>query len=237
MNIYGLTVCVDYADLLARGIARWRDGMERLVVVTSTADKATQELCFNYRVETHVTDIFYANGAKFNKGAALSEAVIAKGYRNDARWLCTFDADIVPPLGWKAEVERATPSPGKLYGARRYWMPEDAKELKVDYSRRMPQGWVLGFFSLFHTEDLCLPKGPLFDVHWPHAGNYDTTFCRLWPENLTSILPINMIHLGEERQNWCGRHKKADLQAVLAERKKMEDWNRERMANPPKVDG
>lgn len=238
MKIYGLTVCVDYVDLLAKGVLRWRDGFDRLVVITSSKDKATQILCKANGIETHVTDIFYANGAAFNKGAAMSEAVITKGYRQDAAWLCTVDSDIVPPGDWRRQVERVGLLPGKLYGAWRYWVAEQtsAAALAVDYSRRMPQAWVLGFFALFHNKDPMLPNGPLFDTHWPHAGNYDTTFCRRWPVTRQVLLDIPMIHLGEERQNWCGRHQKQELKAVLSRRRRgIEDWEQERMANPPKV--
>lgn len=239
MNIRGTTVCVDYADLLARSLKLWHTGLDRLIVITSTADTATQKLCRKHNVETHVTDIFYANGAHFNKGAALSECAAASGIRDSADWILTFDADIVPPDDWRAAVERSMPVPSMLYGTRRFWQPETAEHLVVDQTKKMPQSWVLGFFMLFHANDPHLPAGSLFDLHWPHAGNFDTIFCRRWPKQNQVILPIKMIHLGDERKNWCGRaaSKRPTLTNILAERHGHEDWQREKMANPPQLEG
>lgn len=235
MNLRGITVSVNYADLLERSLERWHIGLDRLVVVTSSADEATQQLCCRYNVETHVTDIFYANEARFNKGAALSEAILAKGLRDGADWLLGFDADIVPPEDWRVQVERRKPEPSKLYGAYRYWQPETQPKLIVDYTKRMPQSWVLGFFTLFHANDSCLPglNEPLFDVCWPHAGCFDTLFARRWEKQNQVILPIPMVHLGEERQNWCGRGDPGALRAILNQRRGHEDWEKERMTNPP----
>lgn len=239
MNLRGICVCVNYSDLLARSLGHWHTGLDRLVIVTAPADHATRDLCAHHNVETHVTDIFYANGARFNKGAALSEAVHAKEFRRHADWLMTFDADIVPPVTWRIDLEKAQLQRGSLYGARRYWVPENSQLLLVDPAHKMPQSWVIGFFSVFHSSDPRLPTGPLFDLHWPHGGIYDTTFARRWPMPDHKILPIPMIHLGEERTNWMGRDDKAraDLREVLSKRRGYEDWEKERMKNPPKIKG
>jgi len=236
MSLRGITVCVNYSDLLARSIEAWHVGLDRLIVVTSSADKKTQELCKFHNVEMHITDIFYENGASFNKGAALSEAIIVKKLREEhADWILVFDADIVPPTDWRDQLSQYQLTPGVLYGAFRYWVHETGR-LVVNKYRRMPQGWVLGFFTMFHSSDQHLPKSlmePVFDICWPHAGNYDTIFCRLWERKDQIILPIPMIHLGEERQNWMGRDKKEDLKATLSLRKSHEDWMREKMPQPP----
>lgn len=234
MSLRGIVVCVGYADLFARSIECWHTGLDRLVVVTAPKDTATQVLCERLGVEHHVTDIFYANGAQFNKFAALSEAAIKTRWREDADWLLSFDADIVPPLHWRDSLSEMVLTPGNLYGAYRYWQAEDASPLIVDMKRKMPQSWVLGFFSMFYATDSALPpSGPLWDLHWPHSGNGDTVFSRRWPRERHHILPIPMIHLGEERMHWCGRGKEDELKAILAKRHGHEDWEREKMANPP----
>lgn len=236
MKIFGVVVCVNYADLLARGIERWRDGLERLVVVTASHDTMTQELCGRHGVECFVTDIFYYGGAKFNKGAALSEAIHKTGLRGD-HWILTFDADIVPPKDWRAQVECFAPQKGHLYGALRYQQPENAKELRVVPTARMPQSWVIGFFMLFHSQDPIVGDGPVFDLCWPHAGNYDTIFCRKWPTGSHILMPLDTIHLGNERENWVGRGKADELNAMLLRRNGHEGWESERMANPPSIEG
>lgn len=235
MNLRGLVVCVNYVDLLSRSLDLWHTGLDRLIVVTSPNDEATRLLCDRFNVETHITDIFYVNGAKFNKGAALSEAIVKTGLRNDADWLMTFDADIVPPENWRVHVERSNPIPGKLYGAYRYWQPENASPLQLDMTKRMPQSWVLGFFTMFHNTDRNVGN-PVFDLHWPHAGSYDTEFTNRWSKTDQIILKnVPMIHQGEERMNWCGRGHPELLRVILEERRRRGgSWTHERI-QPPRL--
>lgn len=232
MRITGLCCCVNYPDLLAKSLERWQIGIERLIIVTSHADHATQRLCQHYNVDFHATDVFYQNGAKFNKGAALAETVFVKRMRENADWLLTFDSDIVPPMDWRSQVESGGLRRGKLYGAYRYQQPEHAVNPMVDFTRQMRQGWVLGFFSMFHAADPRLPKmtDPLFDICWPHAGNYDTAFTNRWGRHDQVILPVPMIHLGEERSHWAGRGKGHELhREFFSRRRSIEDWKHERM--------
>lgn len=237
MNLKAITVCVNYADLLAKSLERWHTQTDRLVVVTAPKDHATRVLCDKHNVETFVTDLFYANGARFNKGAALSQAAITTGLRRYGEWMLTFDSDIIPPPDWRKRLNESKLVPGILYGAYRYWQPENVRQPVVDLAKKMPQSWVIGFFSLFHVRDPRLPVGPLFDCHWPHAGNYDTTFARRWPPDRQRILnELPMIHLGEERSNWAGRGNKLELQSeFLVRRSGHEDWKGEAMDNPPAV--
>lgn len=254
MNIRGIVVCVDYADLLQRSLERWLRGAD-VLIVTKESDRRTRALFEKYRyrrdlhrLDIHFTDIFHAKGAVFNKGAAMSEAAIVHGWREGADWLMTFDADTVPPEHWWQALDGGAYQgngntairlrPGLLYGARRYYSPEDVKELIPDYNQRMPQSWVIGFFTLFHASDPHLPSvdEPVFDLCWPHAGNYDTIFCRRWPKSKQVILDLPMIHLGRERQHWCGRGDRQRLRDMfLDQRRGHEDWDRERLAEPPEI--
>lgn len=236
MRLTGICVSVGYADLLAKSIERWHLGLDRLVIVTSNADTATQDLCRHHNIDFHATDVFYANGAKFNKGAGLSEACFVKRIREHADWLLTFDSDIVPPIDWRSQLEASRLQKGRLYGTYRYQQPENEANPMVDYRRQMRQGWVLGFFSLFHSSDPRLPRmdEPLFDICWPHAGNYDTAFTNRWGRHDQTILPIAMIHLGEERAHWTGRGKAGELhREFFAKRRGIEQWDHEKMTVPP----
>lgn len=235
MKIQGICVSVDYADLLQRSIDRWHIGLDRLIVVTSPKDIDTQRLCNHYNVQTHITDIFYANGAAFNKFAALSEAVDRFSYRSSIGWRLVFDADIVPPPDWRDQLEKAELKEGNLYGAYRHMLAENVEPLEVGDAKRMPQSWVLGFFMLFHTRDRHLPSNPLFDVAFPHAGCSDTLFARRWPYENQWLFDLGLIHLGEERQNWMGRHRRDEMRELLQRRASHEDWEHERMVNPPEL--
>lgn len=251
-HLCGMTVCVTYSDLLSRSIQRWASGLDRLVVVTSTADTATQALAGRAGVELYTTDVFYANGAKFNKGAAILEASREAGFRVDGDWLLLFDADIVPSVNWRAELDALAPVPGNLYGAKRWQLAED-QPIPAGDARPgppMPQGWVIGFFSLFHaTDPLAFPADrPWIDPWWPHAGSYDTHFSNRWtrrtpwdrpwiPGEPTTghqiVLPLTTYHLGEERTHWHGRGNVADMKAMLEARKRHGGrWEHERIESP-----
>ena len=235
----GIAVCVGYADLLAHSLSLWHQGLDRLIIISDTKDKPTQDLCAKHNVQTHVTEIFYRNDARFNKGAAMAECAARFNLRQETDWFLTFDADMVPPRNWRDILESANLKCGTLYGAWRYQNPENVQTPVLITRRRMPQHWVIGFFTLFHTQDPHLPASqePLFDLHWPHAGNYDTAFTNRWPRHEQVILQnLPLIHLGEERANWLGRGKKAELhKRVFAKRPHITQFSHERMANPPQL--
>lgn len=238
MKIKGLCVCVNYTDLLTVSLDRWDTGLDDLLIVTSPADKATLSLCRSCRVPYYQTNVFYANGARFNKGAALSEAVIATDLRKWGEWLLLFDADIVPPADWRHTVDRCNPQPGRLYGAWRWENPEGTKLEDINWrnGRMIPQSWVIGYFCLFHLSDPRVPADPMFECHWTHAGNYDTSFSWLWPRGpagLQEFLPIRTVHLGLQRENWLGRGRRDELVAMLGARQHFHDVDRERVTPPP----
>lgn len=209
MILRGITVSVNYADLLALSLDRWVAGLDELLVVTSTADKQTQELCRKAGVYYFATDIFYANDAKFNKGAALSQAIkktrLFESSVFEDNWFCIFDADIVPPIDWREQVNRADLQAGNLYGAERYYTLDKTK-LTPDPAHLLTRyEWiVLGYFMIGNVLDPRLPDPP-FELCWPHAGYVDSVFASNWPRDKQILLPIQLTHLGLQEENWLGR--------------------------------
>ncbi len=93
--VRAITVCVEYADLLAL-TAPWNQFFyDELTVVTSRDDDATANLCERLSqmlpIRCHRTDVFYARKAKFNKYAALEEGLDVMGRSG---WILVIDADI-----------------------------------------------------------------------------------------------------------------------------------------------
>lgn len=241
MNIRAIVPCVDYSDLLSQSIKIWQETVDELLIVSSPHDQQTIQLYESVRndhTNLYLTSIWYENGAAWNKGAGLSEAVLKTGFRNGAEWIVSFDADIIPPSRWRWLVETTELDEQAIYGATRHYhpAPEDVSP-KLVPGEKMPQSFVIGFFNLFHNHSpyIPLPSAPLWDLCWPHAGNVDTLFMRRFPTDKRHILPIEMTHIGEERKNWCGRFNRQGLKEVLDQRSGWEDWERERMPNPPKI--
>lgn len=207
MKISALTVSVNYADLLEKSLERWLGGCERLLVVTAAADEATQQLCRKWKVETYITEAFYRDGAAFNKGLAISEAVERCHWLED--WQLLFDADIIPPWDWRLIVEAARPQPGTIYGA--------VRQLESG-ERFSDRAEIPGYFQLFHASDRNAQRRPLLDVTWKHAGGMDSEFHQRWLPNQKRWLDMTLIHQGEPGMNWHGRGNYEATARMLMER-------------------
>lgn len=233
MKIHGLVVCVNYSDFLAVGIERWMTGLSSLAVVTDTKDTETAELAQKFGACVAETDLFYADGAIFNKGRAMEWARRRTMMWED--WILFFDADVVPPTDWKARTEQARPRPGFLYSAWRHQC--DSPERVDDPNLPKIHGDVIGvgFFQLFHTSDPAVRHAsdePLIDTWWLHGGNYDSRFMHRWPGHKRVALPFHMAHLGE-RDNWWGRGNKEAFTQMQAERQRRGGWQHERIPATP----
>lgn len=230
--IHGLTVCVDYAEELAVGLPRWLAGLASLTVITVHRDRATIDLVQGL-ANLVITDVFYRDGAAFNKGRALEEAradLMARTSRGDPPWILLFDADVVPPADWGDRLEGRL-EPGTLYGCHRF--PASAGALEDRGQPHCP-GDVpgVGYFQLFHQWDpVVVGVEPLIDVHWIHAGNYDNRLMDRWrlAKRPIRAVPFRVAHLGP-RENWFGRGRREDFLAMQAERRKRGGrWDHERI--------
>lgn len=215
MRIHGLTVCVNYADLLDRGLDAWLAGLDSLLVVTAPGDSATLRLCEHRWVRPHVTEAFYAAGACFDKAGAMQEAVERSLPWKD--WVLFFDSDIVPPRDWLAQVQAPWPECGHLYGAERW---QDGA--------RYPDRELGGFFHLFHADDPAVQSRPLLG-RWHNASGYDSAFEQRWPLHRRIRLPLRVEHLGAPGSNWCGRDNAPGMEAMWAERRRRGGWRHERI--------
>lgn len=218
MHITAMTVCVDYAHHLERSLERWKQIADKLLVVTAERDTATRALCESHGVATHCTDLFWANGAKFNKGRGIADAY----YRNLSPvpdWMLFFDADIVPPEGCRAYIEANVKRPEWLYGCYR---TNEAGLLFGDPD-------IAGYFHLAHISSPHMQVKPIVDTHWAHAGNYDSTFQDRWSKAERVRLDMRVIHLGDEPgANWMGVGNKHLVDAMHRERRRRRGrWDHE----------
>jgi hypothetical protein len=115
----------------------------------------------------------------------------------------------VLPTGAAAICAREAVRTDYLYGAIRHIAAAPAEWATVgaawDLSRLRryaPRpGEIIGCFQLFNAGAVARPW---FDETWQHAGGYDTVFQDCFGGR-KAVLPLNVVHLGEERQNWHGR--------------------------------
>lgn len=196
-----ITVCVDYWDYLAVTIPKNFHHFHKMLVVTSSADFQTQKLCSDLGVSCYVTDAFYRHGALFNKWAALEEGLNVLRNSSDLEWLCILDADIV----WPEKIYAPDLEIGNLYGPKRRM----ASHLLPENEWGTVPLWNLpdfsGFTQIFHVDDPHLPDPPWHQTNWKHAGGADTFFQELWPSQNKIRLPFEVLHIGPNGTNWCGR--------------------------------
>lgn len=220
MDIVGWTVCVGYSQELQACIEQQLEGLSKLVVVTTPDDHHTRDLCASYPGHVHrfATDVFYRNGAHFNKGLALDTATEQLGIGPD--WNLLIDADIQPLKGWRAALEAQDLGSGNVYGMRRA-----QKKLP---QIMLPDQQPAGYWMLWHCDDEHTAEKPLF-TSWQHAGCFDSVFVERWPKRMQRWLDGYVFHLGEPGKNWCGVGRQDLMTEVMRERAKRGGWQHERV--------
>lgn len=198
----GIVVCVGYDDLLALTLPKNARHMTEIVVVTTPEDMKTRAVIADIpNARPFLTDAFYRDGAKFNKGAAIEEGFDALGRDG---WILIHDADTMLPNS----VPFDNLDPAKLYGARRRMLDEPARYSDSLDWRKLPlssQGGWPGYFQLFHGSCPVIKQRPWYDVTYEHAGMSDNYFQLRWPVKQKEWLQLEVLHLGPRDRNWYGR--------------------------------
>lgn len=197
--IRAITVCVDYWDFLSITLPLNRKHFAEVLVVTSSKDINTQDLCKELNVPFFVTDSFYSHGAMFNKWLALEEGLDHFGREG---WLCIMDADIL----WPETISMPPLEIGKLYGPRRRMSPHLLPESQWKSCPIWNNGDFSGYTQIFSGDDpLLLNRHPWHELNWTHAGGADTFFQAKWEKENKIRLDWEVLHIGAAGTNWCGR--------------------------------
>lgn len=200
-----IIVSVDYADILAVTLPYNRHHFDAVTVVTTAAD--TQTIAIAEAADCHIvtTELFYAGGAAFNKYAALEYALDQAGRQG---WLCLLDADILfpkvlPQSAWVC---------GNIYSPKRRMQPNIAAPILPEwewagfaYGEPKNNHLFAGYTQIFHAEDPVLSGRPWHKTHYDNASDGDTDFSRKWAKNKKIRPAFDVLHLGLDTTNWCGR--------------------------------
>lgn len=233
MKPIAISVCVNYSDFLCWTIPMNKHLFERWIIVTSKEDKATQELAKFYGLDFVATDIFYKDGATFNKAAGINEAL--SKVRVDGQWILFLDSDIVLPPQTKRVFEELKFDPSAMYGIDRLDCTGFSQWVKFMNNPKMyADNWLLtsmgielgarivhlygqvgdkgkfggykplGFFQLVNTSSFF--KYPEDSTTADHT---DIQFANLYPREKRILIPeIFGVHLASEKgwgNNWNGR--------------------------------
>jgi hypothetical protein len=163
-----VVACVNHAHFLRETLPINKRKVERVVVVTTPTDYETQKVCIDNDVDCIKTDLFYKDGAHFNRGLALNEAF---NNLKDPSWVLHLDSDIVLPRGYEEILNPKNKNLklNTLYGARRVEISDREeylallKEFALFYAPRpvgelidKPEEVCCGFFQLFNINSECL---------------------------------------------------------------------------------
>jgi hypothetical protein len=232
MKLEGVIVCVNYSDFLAYTLPLNKLAFDKLVVVTSTKDRATQRLCEYHHVMCVQTDVFYENGASFNKAKGINFGL---SFLDKDGWVLHLDGDMVLPPQFRRTLEPLDLDPTYVYGVDRVmcrnfeqWhefmlRPNLTQQNGIYIHPTVPGmpvgtriarygtagGYVpIGFFQLWNVKASGIDFYP--NEH-TDAGRSDMLFTEQWPRNKRGFIPeIITIHLESEQLgsmgvNWKGR--------------------------------
>lgn len=237
--VEAVIICVNYADFLAWTLPFNRNQFSNLVIVTTPEDKATQKLCTHYHVQCVMTDVFTANGRKFNKGAGINKGLEKL---NRSGWLVQLDADILLPPRAKEFMGRALVDPTSIYGCDRFDLHSfddlvkhiSTPELQLVSDTYITDHPTFGRGARLMNEDGYVPIGFFQAWHpnisgikqYPHEPNHtydgsdhgDVTFARQWPRKSRRFIPeFSVYHLMSEKTscNWDGRKSKLFTPVIM----------------------
>ena len=220
MRIRPIIACVDYSDFLRLTLPHNLRVLGDALVVTSPADKSTQQLCETHSVRCLPTDCWRRGGARFNKARALDLALDAWELAPDD-WALALDADMLLPADLRAHLDGLDPAGLYTVWRRMCREPHDWRSLcrngrvdrlpldfapvldgKVHAHRPTPNAAGLhGYFQLWNAGSLFQRFGS-----FPTAAEYDVHFALQWPDRDRHFLhQVEAVHLGEEHRNWNGR--------------------------------
>lgn len=202
----GITVSSGYGDLLRITLPLNMRFLDECVVVTSSGDKETQDICAAIpNVRMHITDDFWSFGARFNKGLCVEQSFDVLGRHG---WIAIWDADIIFPEEFVEHMDVSKLEIGKLYGMPRRILL-DPKQWHPGYNwgrtHRTVDRDIPGYLQCFHADDPHITQLPWYDVTFAHAGGGDGYFASRWPRECKVKFDTNVLHLGPRDANWFGR--------------------------------
>jgi hypothetical protein len=234
-GLRAIMVSVDYTDLLAVTLPYNRHHFDEVWIVTSCADYDNVLPVAEANEATLLgTDLFYTNGARFNKWAALEWGLDQMGREG---WIGLIDADVAWPRSAVVETRDnhilwGNPSqPDRFICQTPGYLCSPLRRMCTDLDsvsspcRNQSRGFILppesmwgrfpihrnvnewaGYSQVFHASDPSLPKTPPWhETNWIHAGGADSFFQNRWPKEKKIRPPFEVLHLGPAGENWFGR--------------------------------
>jgi hypothetical protein len=230
-HLAAVVVCDQYSDFLRITLPANKHIFDRIVVVTSYEDKATQRICEYNHVEVVRTDKTESRKGHFCKGAAINDGLRHVYGQMEVNWMVHLDGDIVLPPQTRILLERMRLNQEMIYGIDRFnvkgceawdrfnevprlqhecdaYIHLDAFPMGTRIMSASAGGYIpIGFFQMWSP---AISGIDLYPEGHTDAGREDMLFAKLWPRSRRHLLPeIVGYHLESEdasmSSNWKGR--------------------------------
>lgn len=209
-----ITCSVGCGEFLKVCLERNMKHFDRTVVVTDSRDKESLAVAGQMGADVFVTDRFYLNGNRFDRGTAYDRALKVLRHRD---WVAFMDVDIVLPRGFRSLVEEHGLSDDCFYGCRRRHITSDeAREAFLstgtcEWTIPSEYEWGFGYLQMFNmgsrfiqgkdpvypgAED-CNHSDYLFRKQFGQGHTFDEkTGAWQWDPTFQIRLPFDCYHLG-----------------------------------------
>lgn len=201
-----IVVCVDFFDYLSITLPKNKQLFDNFIVITSKKDVKTQQICKENNVTCIISDVFYKNGYKFNKGGAINEAIKYLKYKD---WVTFLDADILLPEDFKEKTNVQTLDINKFYGSgRRFvWTYNDFLDIQSGKIQKKQLEYIsgagVGFFQMVNLRSKTAYHYGLSNLYnnSNNADQVDIDFLKKFcpkVEHDTNLVNTNLeiLHLG-----------------------------------------
>ena len=218
-----ITCSVGCADFLRKTLPLNRVHFDNVIVVTDSKDEETKRVAQEYGATIFETDIFYANGNRFDRGTAYNDSLVATRFKD---WVSFVDVDIVLPKDFRVQLSSFGLVDDCFYGLDRQEVTGDEREKLYKNepfvsSKREASDWGFGFFQLFNMQSRFIKgKNIIYpgaeDIHNSdylfrsqfgsgHSFNPDTGLWK-WDPIYQIELPFFCYHVGNKDGASLTRH-------------------------------
>jgi cellulose synthase/poly-beta-1,6-N-acetylglucosamine synthase-like glycosyltransferase len=205
MKINGITVCVDYSDMLELTIPN-RHLFDKWTIVTIERDTPTIDLCKKFDLHCVFSDRLY-DGGTFCKGKAINDGLLAA---NPQDWVCLVDADsLLFASHLRTFLEETQLDTDCLYGVMGRLLVKDKDGLdealgnlkNITEKDLTHVKLLVGYFQMWHSS-----MRPLYPEESHNAGLDDVLMRDGYDQKKWRYLPTYSIHIGEMWKNHNGKN-------------------------------
>lgn len=196
-----IVVSVNYNDYLTLSLENNIKYFNSITVVTSTDDVICQNICRTFGVKCLITDVFFENSFKFNKGAGINFGLNSI---QEPDFVLILDADILVT----SNIDLKKLNEETLYTSDRWICHNDFQydrwkkgEISVTNIGKYERDSNYGFFQLYNFNNSLGVKWYPHDME--NSSHPDLKFSSLFANKQT--IETEIIHLGDIKKNWDGR--------------------------------